>query len=715
MSFTLVAHTAANGATSGGVTTSSINTTGADFLVLIVSDYQATTASTPTDSKSNTWTALTPQATGVFNRCKIWYCKNPTVGSGHTFTYTLTAGFSSLAVAAFSGSDTSSPFDQQNGASTSGATTIQPGSVTPSQANELIVVGLAETNSGSVSINGGFTISDQVDYVPGTAFGVSLAYLIQTTATAENPTWTWVASTESATCIATFKAGSASPTAVITEQNLPANHAGNITVHAVGTGTSWTSSTTWTPSGVSGWTIASKTQVDGTHYTIVLTPPTAATPPTGATGTLTLTEGVTGSAAATTTVGTPTLGISPTSGTTGTTPTLTMTGANTIWQSETAAGLFTVSGGTGASLATPTVTNDTAATDVLTVGSGSGTLTINDTSTGATASFTASPPSPPTSGTATFTNATNTQVNASCTAASGGTSPYTYQWQFCTTATGSFANISGQTSLTLADTVNNLGFRQLVTTDNVGSTATSNLIYGGRWLAPTVILGGIGDSIMAGYPNTAGVEDPLTRCAHLLGSTLNTLRGVTLPSNGNQALAGTKTSQWLPAAVDDLLPPAAAVFATNLTTDIVFMLGTNDARSDVTGSTYGSNLSSIFTYLFANVPTLLRIWPCYPPWSTDTGTLTAARYELLVVDYESQIDSKVNGTTILHGDVMSAQWFAAHIDELGDGIHPTVQGDVDLGGLWARGLSQGLNPISSGGGFGGDSGLIIQAKQIICY
>ncbi len=177
--------------------------------------------------------------------------------------------------------------------------------------------------------------------------------------------------------------------AVITEQNLPANHLGNITVHVVGTGTSFTSSTTWTPSGVAGWSVASKTQVDGTHYTVVLTPPTAATPPAGAVGTLTLTEGVTGTVAATTTVGTPSFTRSPTSGLTGSTPTLTLTGTNTIWSSETAAGLFTVTGGTGASLATPTVTTDTAATDVLTVGSAAGTLTITDTSTGATVTFTA--------------------------------------------------------------------------------------------------------------------------------------------------------------------------------------------------------------------------------------------------------------------------------------------------------------------------------------
>lgn len=181
----------------------------------------------------------------------------------------------------------------------------------------------------------------------------------------------------------------ASISAVVTEQNLPSNHLGNITVHVVGTGTTFTTSTTWTASGLAGWSVASKTHVDGTHYTVVLTPPTAATPPAGPTGSLTLTEGVTGTVAATTTVGTPILSLSPSSGAPAATPTVTLTGSKTLWSSETAAGLFTLAGGTGASISTPTVTTNTAATATLTVGSATGTLTVTDTSTGATASFTA--------------------------------------------------------------------------------------------------------------------------------------------------------------------------------------------------------------------------------------------------------------------------------------------------------------------------------------
>ena len=177
--------------------------------------------------------------------------------------------------------------------------------------------------------------------------------------------------------------GSGSGSFTCSPTTIPANHSGNISLACAGTSTSWTGSTAFSISGVTGATLVSSTNHSATSETLVVT--------TGSgTGTLTLTD-TTDSISTAITVATATLSISPTSGATGTTPTLTLTGANTLWTTETAAGLFSESGGTGASIGTPTVTSDTAATATLTVGSASGTLTITDTSTTATASFTASP------------------------------------------------------------------------------------------------------------------------------------------------------------------------------------------------------------------------------------------------------------------------------------------------------------------------------------
>ncbi len=102
------------------------------------------------------------------------------------------------------------PFDVENGAIQYVGTTLQPGSVTPSENNELIVTGLGFYPSGVLSVNSSFTISDQVNYVSSAAMGLGAAYLVQGTAGAVNPTWTdSTTATSLAAVIATFKAAAA--------------------------------------------------------------------------------------------------------------------------------------------------------------------------------------------------------------------------------------------------------------------------------------------------------------------------------------------------------------------------------------------------------------------------------------------------------------------------------------------------------------------------
>jgi hypothetical protein len=173
-----------------------------------------------------------------------------------------------------------------------------------------------------------------------------------------------------------FSTGSftASPT------DVPKGHAGNITLTLAGTGTSWAGGgSQFSVSGVTGAAKVSESVTSATAATLVITTGTG-------TGTLTISDGTNST---TVTVSAATLGISPTAGNLNSIQTLAVTGTHTLWASETAAGLFSVSGGTGASIGTPTVTTDTAATVALTVGTGAGTLTVTDTSTGATATFAA--------------------------------------------------------------------------------------------------------------------------------------------------------------------------------------------------------------------------------------------------------------------------------------------------------------------------------------
>ena len=173
-----------------------------------------------------------------------------------------------------------------------------------------------------------------------------------------------------------------STTVTIAPGTIPNGHAGNITLTLSGTGTVWTGSTVFNLSGVANVTKVSQNVASATSATIVVT--------TGAgAGTLAVQESVTGTSASTVTVAAATLSPSPGSGSLNSVQTVTLTGGYTMWTHESVTGLFTLSGGTGASVGTPTVTADGAATVAVTTGTASGTLTITDTSTGATTIFVA--------------------------------------------------------------------------------------------------------------------------------------------------------------------------------------------------------------------------------------------------------------------------------------------------------------------------------------
>lgn len=208
MAYALVAHTQKITGT-----TPAIDTTGATLLIAYLNDFSALNA--PTDSKSNTWTPLTLQHVNVYSN--IYYAKNPTVGAGHTFS-TGAGIVPVIYVAAFSGADTTAPFDNENGVTGFlGVSSQQPGSITPSNNGELVVTGIglsSNPTSGSITIDSGFTITDSNLYQNAVNFGGGLAYLVQGSAAAINPTWSWTGNTtELSANIASFIAGASAAAA----------------------------------------------------------------------------------------------------------------------------------------------------------------------------------------------------------------------------------------------------------------------------------------------------------------------------------------------------------------------------------------------------------------------------------------------------------------------------------------------------------------------
>lgn len=190
MSFSLIAHTTArNTSTSGDCTSGAIDTTGASWIVIGAganssdgsqggSDADIGTIS---DSKGNSYTPLSRQS--FFQNERLFYCLNPIVGSGHTFTSTAGAG-QVLAIAAFGDVAT---FDKSNGDATR-SNSGTAGSQSPTAASSMFVAVCAGRTGFSqpTAIDSSFTITDIVN-ISGSSTSVALAYKLSSSA--ENPAW----------------------------------------------------------------------------------------------------------------------------------------------------------------------------------------------------------------------------------------------------------------------------------------------------------------------------------------------------------------------------------------------------------------------------------------------------------------------------------------------------------------------------------------------
>lgn len=206
-------------------TTSGVDTSGADLVVIAVAYYagagQANLPATDiTDSKSNTYTALTNYkvASGGNNAdaLKLFYKLSPSVGASHTVTVADGSGiYHSIGVLALSGA--SAGFDVENGnaPTTTANTSMTTGSITPSVANDCIVAAYSDgaSNAGE-SINSSFTIRRSMAGSAGVNYGIILATLFQGAAAAVNPSYSATSPDLRVGAIAAFKStgGGASPT-----------------------------------------------------------------------------------------------------------------------------------------------------------------------------------------------------------------------------------------------------------------------------------------------------------------------------------------------------------------------------------------------------------------------------------------------------------------------------------------------------------------------
>ena len=206
MAISLVSHVEMNGP-SGGGTSTSIDTTGANLIILAVASYFAAGSTTISDNKSNSYSLiLTKSSFDSAVKLTTWYCLNPTVGTGHNFTFSVGGSYPTLMASAWSGAASSSALDQYDGkVNTSASTSINPAYISPSEDNQLIYTALGGGANSTESISDSFTKVYNSDYSDPSYMLGAWGYKNQTTATDLDLTWSG-SSMDRASIVLSFKA-----------------------------------------------------------------------------------------------------------------------------------------------------------------------------------------------------------------------------------------------------------------------------------------------------------------------------------------------------------------------------------------------------------------------------------------------------------------------------------------------------------------------------
>jgi hypothetical protein len=194
---TLLDHQAAT--TSAGVATVTTTLSSGATLFVCVGSWGGTQHPCA-DSSSNTWTCHT---TTTDNDTEICYVLNPTTTA--SMTITLTATDPGMVFFSYSGP---AHYDQTCTANgVSGGTSLNScmSSVTPNQANSILVSALGFSATQTVSVGSSFTNKIEQNYNGSTPnYGAAGATLYQATAAAVNPQWTWSASMSASALVSVF-------------------------------------------------------------------------------------------------------------------------------------------------------------------------------------------------------------------------------------------------------------------------------------------------------------------------------------------------------------------------------------------------------------------------------------------------------------------------------------------------------------------------------
>lgn len=181
-----------------GGTSSPADFSGVDTILVGLTSVGGETVS---DSHSNTYNVVTSIGT-----LKIYIAENAITSASMTFTLSGTGINAAAYFVGFSGGKLSGAEDQSNTHTYAAQTSEQPGSVTPTQDNELLFLALSMDQDPG----GGFVITVDSSFespMPGNGIGggvIGVSWKIQTSAGAENPTMSWTNPVSGESAIATF-------------------------------------------------------------------------------------------------------------------------------------------------------------------------------------------------------------------------------------------------------------------------------------------------------------------------------------------------------------------------------------------------------------------------------------------------------------------------------------------------------------------------------
>lgn len=185
------------GGGNGPIETLSFDSTGASIIVLVLCRLGAGGSyGTITDTYSNSWTALTEQNSGFWIATRIYYCLSPNTGTDHIITVGSSgSSYPGVTVAAFSGVTAYS--------AETGAVSDSPGSLGAVSA-ALYVSGFGHNDTTTPTINDGFTVGARSTNSGGNNQPCNLAYRIDASATAANPTWSGWSDSNKVSTLARF-------------------------------------------------------------------------------------------------------------------------------------------------------------------------------------------------------------------------------------------------------------------------------------------------------------------------------------------------------------------------------------------------------------------------------------------------------------------------------------------------------------------------------